>query len=274
MTLRMLNILAVAGKLGWFILGLVVLRVLLPLLIGDFAGIVGIAGGLFTTHLVWGILLVAGGLAVYFSRYPGLLETEGRPYLTAMVAFICAGGTRARELCQSMPDEIEPDGQPNAAGIPIGSYQSNIVYHLALAHYLRGEWSEACDVWARGRALNSTNDDRLCSSTYWNYLALCRAGQDAQGKVLLEAVARPMQVIENESYQLLCLMFRGERTGEQVLLDVKPGTTEFATRGYGIACWQRLRGDENAARELLQRIVSSGPRNAFGCIAAEVDLAR
>ncbi len=92
MTLRMLNILAVAGKLGWFFLGLVVLRVLLPLLTGDIAGIVGVAGGLFTTHLLWGLMLVIGAFSVYFSRYPGLIEAEGRPYLTAMVAFICAGG--------------------------------------------------------------------------------------------------------------------------------------------------------------------------------------
>ena len=92
MTLRMLNILAVAGKLGWFLLGLVVLRVLLPLLIGDFAGIVSVASGLFTTHLWWGLMLAIGAFSVYFSRYPGLIETEGRPYLTAMVAFICAGG--------------------------------------------------------------------------------------------------------------------------------------------------------------------------------------
>lgn len=92
MTLRMLNILAVAGKLGWFLLGLVVLRVLLPLLTGDFAGIVSVASGLFTTHLWWGLMLVIGAFSVYFSRYPGLIESEGRPYLATLAAFICAAG--------------------------------------------------------------------------------------------------------------------------------------------------------------------------------------
>jgi hypothetical protein len=92
MTLRMLNILAVAGKLGWFLLGLVVLRVLLPLLFGDFAGIVSIASGLFTTHLWWGLMLVIGAFSVYFSRYPGLIETEGRPYLVGLAALFCTGG--------------------------------------------------------------------------------------------------------------------------------------------------------------------------------------
>lgn len=92
MTLRMLWILAVTGKLGWMALGLVVLRTLWPALSGDFAGMLGIARSLFTTHLVWGVLLVVGGLAVYFSRYPELLETEGRPYLAIMSSFICTGG--------------------------------------------------------------------------------------------------------------------------------------------------------------------------------------
>ncbi|MGQ0485527.1 MAG: hypothetical protein ACT4SY_09280 [Hyphomicrobiales bacterium] len=92
MSLRSLWILAIAGKLGWIAMGLVVVRVLWPALFGDFAGVAGVAGGLFTTHLFWGLLLFAGGLAAYFSRYPGLIEPEGRPYLAALAAFICAGG--------------------------------------------------------------------------------------------------------------------------------------------------------------------------------------
>jgi hypothetical protein len=91
MTLRTLRILAAAGMIGWMVLGLVILRVLWPALIGDFAVALGIARGLFTTHLLWGVLLVAGGLAAYFSRYPELIETEGRPYLAALAALVCTG---------------------------------------------------------------------------------------------------------------------------------------------------------------------------------------
>jgi len=92
MTLRMLNLLAIAGKFGQIALALIVLRVLLPLLAGDPAGVVAVAGGLFTTYLWWGLLLVASVLAVYFSHYPGLLETEGRPYLVGLAALFGAGG--------------------------------------------------------------------------------------------------------------------------------------------------------------------------------------
>ncbi len=180
----------------------------------------------------------------------------------------------AHRLSLSLPDEVEPDGQPNAAGVPIGSYQSNIVYHLALVDYLQGDWNAACSVWELGRELNSKNDDRLCSSTYWHQLALRRAGRENEAQGLLGDLNEPLTILENESYRQLCLLFRGERTPEQVLGDFQPGTTEFATRGYGVACWQKLRGHEREARELLSRIVGHGPRNAFGCIAAEVDLKR
>jgi len=92
MTLRMINTLAIAGKLGWAALALIILRVLLPLLVGDPAGVIDFAAGLFTIHLWWGLLLVASVLAVYFSRYPGLIEPEGLPYLVGMAGVLGAGG--------------------------------------------------------------------------------------------------------------------------------------------------------------------------------------
>jgi len=182
--------------------------------------------------------------------------------------------SRAWVLCRELPDEVEPDGQPNAAGVPIGSIQSNILYHLALAHYLRCEWAAAASVWDQSRELNSSNDDRLCSSAYWNYLALRRAGLDERAKEVVGRVREPLTILENESYRDLCFLFRGERSAEDVLRGIAPGTTDFATRGYGVGCWHLLRAEREAARALFEQIVATGPKNAFGCIAAEMELAR
>ena len=182
--------------------------------------------------------------------------------------------SRAWQLARGVPDEVEPDGQPNAAGVPIGSYHSNIVYHLALAHYLRGEWDAACEVWEQGGESSAQNDDRLCSSTYWNALALTRAGREAQARELLDRIEGPMTILENESYHQLCLLLKGERASDQVLRGVALGTTDHATRAYGVACWYRFRGEDRRSKELLDLIVVNGPRNAFGCIAAEADLKR
>lgn len=46
----------------------------------------------------------------------------------------------AAKLERGKADTIEPDGLPNARNLPLTTLQSNIWYHLALAHYLRGDF--------------------------------------------------------------------------------------------------------------------------------------
>ena len=50
---------------------------------------------------------------------------------------------RAAELVRGTPDQIEPDGLPNARNIPTSTLQSNIWYHLGLAHFLKGDFEAA-----------------------------------------------------------------------------------------------------------------------------------
>ena len=57
---------------------------------------------------------------------------------------------RASQLVAGKPDEVEPDGAPNKAGIPRSTLQSNIWYHLGLAQYLRGDFRRRWPAIARG----------------------------------------------------------------------------------------------------------------------------
>src|SRR5688500_12103336 len=50
---------------------------------------------------------------------------------------------KAAALTKGKPDEVEPDGQPNARNIPTGTLQFNIWYHLGLAQYLTGQNKDA-----------------------------------------------------------------------------------------------------------------------------------
>ena len=50
---------------------------------------------------------------------------------------------KAMALTVGKPDEVEPDGLPNAKGVPTSTLKSNIYYHLGLAHYLRADFSKA-----------------------------------------------------------------------------------------------------------------------------------
>ena len=72
----------------------------------------------------------------------------------------------AAALVQGEPDEVEPDGQPNERGIPTSTLQSNIHYHLALAHYLKGDFETALPSYRDYLAV-TTNPDQLVAISHW-----------------------------------------------------------------------------------------------------------
>jgi len=181
---------------------------------------------------------------------------------------------RARELVQGQPDVVEPDGEPNKAGVPIGTLHSNIDYHLGLALGLRGDDERSAEIWLAGLPAARANEDRLVSHSYWTWLALKRLGRDAEAAQVLAPIRPTMNILENEGYHALLLHFRGEISREELLKGVVPGTTEFATRAYGAGRKARIDGDGDAAQILFAEVVKTGPMAAFGCIAAEVEIGR
>ena len=132
-------------------------------------------------------------IAIYtegIKRHPNdarLYRHRGHRYLTVReidlaiadfekaVALITAAGAK--------PDEVEPDGQPNARNTPTSTLHSNIYYHLALGHYLKRDFVRAAD-WRKARDV-VRNADNLVAASNWLYLSLRRAGQaDAAAAVL------------------------------------------------------------------------------------------
>ena len=178
-------------------------------------------------------------------------------------------------LMAGMPDQVEPDGQPNARNIPIGSLQSNVWYHLALAHYLKGDWAKAADAARSGIAVSS-NPDRLVSQTHWLYMALRRGGRHAEAAEALAPIRDDFDIIENESYYRLVRLYR---TGvPAAVLDSAlaggAGSPSDASLLYGLANWFLYSGDTTRAVRAFERIVESPQWGSFGVIAAEADLAR
>ena len=182
---------------------------------------------------------------------------------------------RADALAEGQPDPVEPDGQPNAAGVPIGSLRSNIDYHLGLAHYLLGDFERALEVYDRSAPRARANPDRTVSNAYWKWLTLRQLGREAEARAYLDGLDLSVEVLENQSYRDLLRVFRGELTELQLLGGtVTPFTTEFPTRVYGLALKRLFDGDVDGARARLQVAVDWGPVPAFGRIAAEAELAR
>lgn len=182
--------------------------------------------------------------------------------------------TRAAELLAGRPDEIEPDGMPNAKNIPLTTLAFNVYYHLGLAHYLRGDFAAAADAYRKNMEFSRKYDDNLVATTYWHYLALKRLGHDAQAAALLESITPDMTMIENEAYHTLCLMFRGDRRPEDVLAGGGNESVNDASTGYGVGMFYLLNGDARKAERVFRHVVAGTNWPAFGYIAAEAELAR
>ena len=167
------------------------------------------------------------------------------------------------------PDEVEPDGQPNARNSPTSSLHSNIYYHLALGYYLKRDYVRAADAWRKGRDV-VRNADNLVAASNWLYLSLRRAGQaEAAAAVLLPIDAR-LDVIENGSYHSLLLMYKGERTPEDVLKAAGEGSGGTAVR-YGVSAWYLINGKRREAQQLWGQILAGDDWPSFGHLAAEAE---
>jgi tetratricopeptide (TPR) repeat protein len=221
-------------------------------------------------------------IAVYaegIRRFPSdarLYRHRGHRYITIRrFDDAIADFQHAAELMAGRPDEVEPDGQPNARDIPIGSLHSNVWYHLALAHYLKGDWNNAVRAAHSGIRV-SANPDRLVSQTHWLYMALRRAGRDAEAAEALAPIRDDLDVIENTSYYRLLRMYKGTLplSALDSALSAGARTASDASLAYGVANWHLYNGDTTRAVRAFERLLAGGQWTSFGYIAAEADLAR
>lgn len=179
---------------------------------------------------------------------------------------------KAARLVAGQPDEIEPDGLPNAAGIPTSTLQSNIWYHLGLARYLQGDFEPALQAYRECLEV-SKNPDMQVATRHWLYMTLRRLGREAEAAEVLEPIRLDMEILENQAYHKLLLMYRGEIPAT-ALLAAGGDDLDPATIGYGVGNWYLYNGQRQEAVDLFAHIVRSGPWSAFGAIAAEAELHR
>lgn len=205
---------------------------------------------------------------------PRLYRHRGHRYITLrQFARAEADLARAAELMASLPEEIEPDGQPNAAGRPRGTLQFNVWYHLGLARYLQSNFAGALEAYRRCLEV-SRNDDALVATSDWLWMTLMRLGRAAEASQVLERITPTMEILENGSYHRRLLMYKGLATPESLLDAAEADATTIATQGYGVGNYYLVRGDAARARQIFERVVAGSGWNAFGFIAAEAELVR
>ncbi|MCB9914885.1 MAG: hypothetical protein H6828_07000 [Planctomycetes bacterium] len=220
-------------------------------------------------------------VAVYseaLEEHPGsarLLRHRGHRYLTLRrFAEAERDLARAATLLRGVPDTYEADGQPNAAGVPRSTLQSNVWYHLGLAQYLRGEYAAADASFERCRFFASVNDDMLAAATYWSVLTAWKRDDRPRAQALLARVPVSMQLYENQDYHRLLRFFADGQGGAELLADAQKGDLSSSTLGFGLGAWHLSHGAKLQAHRAFQLALGGPTWAAFGYIAAEVELSR
>jgi tetratricopeptide (TPR) repeat protein len=180
----------------------------------------------------------------------------------------------AAAAVDGLPDVVEQDGQPNAAGIPTSTLQTNIHYHLGLAHYLLGDFEAAARHFGQCRDL-ATNDDMRVAAADWEYMALRRLGRHDEAREVIAFVTPDMELLENHVYHRRILMYKGLVSPDSLLGSADGDVAlNLATQGYGVGNWYLTEGDTTRALSIFRDVVAGQHWAAFGYIAAEAELQR
>ncbi len=188
----------------------------------------------------------------------------------------------AARLVSGQEDRVEPDGQPNAAGVPRSTLQTNIWYHLGLARYVVADYRGAAHAFRTGLRL-SPNDDMRVAMADWLWMALMRLDREDDARAAIEFVEPEMDILENQAYHRRLLLYKGVLPPDSLLREAgwdrrrgRDGdeALQVATYGYGLGTWYQVRGDPLRARARFEDVLGTGYWPAFGYIAAEAELAR
>lgn len=177
---------------------------------------------------------------------------------------------KAVELIEGTENEIEPDGMPNAFGIPVSTLHGNIWYHFGLAYYLKHDLEKAFTAYLKCRETGQ-KPDNLVSSTNWLYMIQQRLGNEELANKMLEPIQDGMEIIENHDYYKLCLFYKSKIPVDSL------GISDYSTPSsdalkYGLANWYFYNGEKEKARKIFTDILDGKSWSSFGYIAAECDV--
>lgn len=181
----------------------------------------------------------------------------------------------AAKLVKGKPDEIEPDGLPNARNIPTSTLQTNIFYHLGLAYYLKGDFKNALKAYKTSEKL-SKNPDMLVATKHWLYMTLRRMNKTKEAAKSVAGVKDNLDIIESGDYYKLVRLYQGKLKAEDLLKEIgtETDTLSNASLGYGLGNWFLYNGEKEKALKIFRQIVAGNQWASFGFIAAEVEIKR
>jgi len=172
----------------------------------------------------------------------------------------------ARQVERAVPDLTR------ARALNADAY--GVAYHLALAHYLLGDYQMAADEYPNCVANAKTDDNRMACSA-WQYVALLRAGRKADAATVLERATPDTKVQSSVAYLDRLLLFKGVKSEDEVAKLMEKDNLQLATVAYGVGLWHLLNGRQARAREYFEKAASPPAQlSGFGSVAAYYELRR
>ena len=176
---------------------------------------------------------------------------------------------KAAGLIRYKDNKVEPDGLPNALGIPTSTLQGNIYYHLGLTYYLQKKYHKARYAYEKCLKL-AENSDSYVAAANWLYVIYRHLGQDKKAVKLLKTIKDDMDLIENHSYHTILKLYQGSI--DPILLEKEINDGESlnnTTLAFGLGNYYSINGNEAKAQILFEMITKGNQWSAFGYIAAE-----
>jgi hypothetical protein len=151
---------------------------------------------------------------------------------------------------------------------------NGIYYHLALAHYLKGNYAEATKAYEGCVRTAPATDEGPVACRAWQYLALRRAGRTDDAAKVLETVNPGLKLTEGAAYLDRLLLFKGAMTEQEAAKRMEEGPLQVSTVGYGIGTWHLLNNRPAEAKSYFAKATSTDAWNSFGAVASDVELKR
>ena len=176
---------------------------------------------------------------------------------------------KAVGLTRYKDNEIEPDGLPNALGIPTSTLQGNIYYHLGLTYYIQKKYHKARYAYEKCLKLAENNDSYIAAAN-WLYVIYRHLGQDRRASKLLSTINDDMNLIENHSYHTILKLHQGKLDPVDLENEIMNGQSlANTTLAFGLGNYYSINDNEQKAQSLFDIITKGNQWSAFGYIVAE-----
>lgn len=179
---------------------------------------------------------------------------------------------KAAYILIDKPNEIEPDGLPNAFNIPTSTLKGNIHYHLGLAYYFESQLKDAMLAFEKCIEMSKNNDSYVAAAN-WLYLIYNQLKMFKESDKLLMTINNQMNLIENHSYLQILNFYKYSFSTIEIEKKIfENESLNNITVAFGLGNFYMIKGKTENAKKIYKLIIKSDQWSSFAYIGAEVML--